>query len=385
MLFLYRFFSGVLLVEFFGVYPEKLLNLCAKNGINIWSARFVKQKIRCFITVKDFLKLPKILRKSGIRVHILEKKGFPFFIKKYKKRSGFFVGIVLFFTFLQVMSAHIWVIDVEGVKKVPESEILTICEDLGIKPGILKKTINAKNSAQKLLLKSGKLAWASFNIEGSCLTVNVTEITEKAEDNSVPTNLKASADGVITHIDVTSGNCVVKVGDVVKKGDLLVSGIIENANGTRFVHSIGEIIAVTESEVVLEEKFLNKVTYPTGRIKEKSVIDFFTLKIPLYIGSESGKYTTEISAKTASLFSQRLPIKVYTKRFVFQRTETVRLSYEDAVENLEKKLKAEYKGQVKQKEFFENDEGVILRAVIEDKTDITQSEELIVDRENGSD
>jgi similar to stage IV sporulation protein len=82
MLFLYRFFCGILEVEFFGVYTEKVLNLAAKNRISIWSARYREQKIICKMTVKDFLKLPKILRKSGIRVHIKRKMGLPFFIKR---------------------------------------------------------------------------------------------------------------------------------------------------------------------------------------------------------------------------------------------------------------------------------------------------------------
>jgi len=307
MLFLYRFFCGVLTVEFFGIYPEKLLNLCAKNGISIWSARYIKQRIRCNITVKDFLKLPKILRKSGIRVHITEKKGFPFFTKKYHKRLGLFIGLALFLGFLQIMSGFVWVVDIVGNERVSDSEIISACEELGVKAGVRKSKINAKADAQELLLKIDKLAWGSLNIEGCKLTVNVTEVIEKKEDNSVASNLKASEDGVIKHIDVTSGNCLVKVGDIVSKGDILVSGIIENESGTRFVHSIGTIIAETETAVSLKEKYLKQVKIPTGKVKTKYAIDFFTLKIPLYVGSEKGEYSTQSKVKVLELFSQKLP------------------------------------------------------------------------------
>ena len=182
MLFLYRFFCGVLEVEFYGIYPEKVLNICSKSGINIWSARYVKQRIRCKMLVKDFLKLPAILRKSGIRVHIIDKKGFPFFIKRYNKRFGVFSGIIVFFVFLYVMSGHIWVIEVEGLKTVKEQEIIASCQELGIHTGMSSKNIKAKALAQELLLKCDKLAWASLNVEGSCLTVNVTEIKQKQEE-----------------------------------------------------------------------------------------------------------------------------------------------------------------------------------------------------------
>ncbi len=378
MLFLYRFFCGILTVEFFGIYPEKLLNLCAKNRIGIWSARYVKQKIRCKITVRDFLRLPPILRRSGIRVHIIEKRGFPFFIKKYYKRIGVFAGLIVFVAFLQIMSGFIWVIDVVGNKTVTSSEIISVCGELGIKAGVRKAKINAKADAQELLLKMDKLAWGSLNIEGCKLTVNVTEIKEKTEDNSVATNLKASADGKITHIDVKAGNCLVKVGDMVTAGDVLVSGIIENESGTRFVHSIGEIIAETETAVMLEEKLKKEITYPTGKTKTKCVLEFFTIKIPLYIGSEKGDYTTLFTEKETRLFSQKLPIKLYFKKFVFERTEQLQLDYDTAVKNLEKRLSCEYKGIVKQKDFTQSADSVMLNANLIDKKNIAVSENLIL-------
>ncbi len=377
MLFLYRYFCGVLTVEFFGIYPEKLLNLCAKNGIGIWSARYIKQKIRCKITVKDFLRLPKILRKSGIRVHIIEKKGFPFFIKRYHKRLGIFLGLVIFLSFLQIMSGFIWIVDIVGNEKVTDSQIISACAELGIKSGIRKSKINAKADAQELLLKLDKLAWGSLNIEGCKLTVNVTEIIEKKEDNSVASNLKASADGVIKHIDVTSGNCLVKVGDIVSKGDILVSGIIENESGTRFVHSIGTVLAETETAVKLQENFQKKAVFPTGEVKTKYAIDFFTVKIPLYVGSEKGEYSAESKVKVLELFSQKLPIKIYSKKFIFNRTENIKIDYNAAVENLEKRLAQDYKGKVKTKDFTQSLEGVVLNAVLVDEKNIAVSENLI--------
>lgn len=380
MLFLYRFFCGILEVEFSGVYPEKTLNLCAQNKIGIWNTRFMVQKIRLFITVKDFRKLPKILKKSGIKAHILKKKGFPFFIEKYKKRFGIFAGIALFFAVLQFMSGFIWIIEVEGNKTVETKKILSVCSDLGIKTGVKSDSIDTKNSPQSLLLRMDELAWGSFNIEGCKLTVNVSEVTSKKEDNSVATNLKASADGVIKKIDVTSGNCVVKVGDTVKKGDVLVSGIIENASETKFVHSIGSIIAETQETVRFNEPFLKKVKYPLGKQKKKSVIEIFNLKIPLYIGKESGNFETKIQHNALELFSQKLPIILHTKKFQFIKSETKKQSYSEVCDILENRLIVESKDNnyiIKSKELSQDKEGVTLSAVVCKKQDITYSENII--------
>ena len=380
MLFLYRFFCGILVVEFSGIYPEKILNLCAQNKIAIWNTRFSGQKIRFFITVKDFRKLPKILKKSGIKVHILKKKGFPFFINKYKKRFGIFAGVVLFFAVLQFMSGFIWIIEVQGNKTVKTNEILSVCSDLGIKIGAKSDSIDTKNSPQNLLLKMDDLAWGSFNIEGCKLTVNVSEVASKKEDNSVATNLKASADGVIKKIDVTSGNCVVKVGDTVKKGDVLVSGIIENASETKFVHSIGSIIAEIQETVSFSEPFLKKVKYPFGKPRQKSVLEIFTLKIPLYIGKEKGSFETQIQHNSLELFSQKLPIVLHTKKFQFIKKETKKQSYSEVCDILENRLIVDSQKNnyiIKSKEFSLTQDGARLTAVVCKTEDITYSENII--------
>ena len=380
MLYLYRFFCGILEVEFFGIYPEKIINLCAKNRIAVWNVHYGNNKIRLFITVKDFKRLPKILKRSGLRLHILNKTGFPFFINRYKRRFGIFAGIVIFFAVLQFMSGFIWIIEVEGNKTVTDREILAICKDLGIEIGVKRNSIDTKNTPQDLLLKTDKLSWGSFNIEGCKLTVNVTEIVPKTEDNTVATNLKAAKDGIIEKIDVTSGNPVVKVGDIVKKGDLLVSGITETMRDTKFVHSIGTVTAKTEETITLFEPFIKKTETLTGKTAKRRVLEIFGIKIPLYIGKEKGNFRTEFNCKNLKLLSQNIPIKIYTKKFIIVKKENLTRDYNELCQQLRERLEKESKTKnfnVKTKDFTQNENGVTLTAVVTKTEDITYSENLI--------
>lgn len=380
MLYLYRFFCGILEVEFFGIYPEKIINLCAKNRIAVWNVHYGNNKIRLFITVKDFKRLPRILKRSGLRLHILNKTGFPFFINRYKRRFGIFAGIVIFFAVLQFMSGFIWIIEVEGNKTVTDSEILAICEDLGIKIGVKRNSIDTKNTPQDLLLKTDKLSWGSFNIEGCKLTVNVTEIVPKTEDNTVATNLKAAKDGIIEKIDVTSGNPVVKVGDIVKKGDLLVSGITETMRDTKFVHSIGTVTAKTEETITLFEPFIKKSETLTGKTAKRRVLEIFGIKIPLYIGKEKGNFKTETYCKNLKLLSQNIPIKIYTKKFIFIKKENEKRDYDKLCNQLANQLELQSQKEnfsVKTKDLTQNENGVTLTAVVTKTEDITYSENLI--------
>ena len=383
MLWLYRFITGFLEVEFSGDVAEMILNICAKSGLSLWNSKRRGQKIRCYITVRDFKALPAAAKKSGIRVHILKKQGLPFIINRYKKRFGIPVGAALFFCFLYMMSCFVWTVEVSGNKYVPESEILAACEKIGIREGVLKSKINPQIAKQELLLELEKLAWASVNIEGSRVTVNVTEVKEKGNDNSVATNLKATADGIITKIDVTSGNCVVKAGDTVAKGQLLVSGVIERADSTRFVHSAGSITARTERIIEVSAYFKRTVSEKTGRVKNRSVLSFFGIRIPLYLGNVNGSFDSSFQIKQASLLGKKLPIRLYTRSYEMTDESQVTVSREYLLKELEELLTAAAKREnitdfeVKNREIDEIEGGISLKAVISSEENIAESEILL--------
>lgn len=370
MLFFYRLWRGFLRIEIRGDIAEKLLNICAKNGIPLWNIKRRGEVIRCYIAVGDFKRLPRLVIKSGLRVHILDRYGLPFFTERYKKRYGIPVGAAVFFAFLTFMSGFVWSVKVAGNGNISENEIIAECRELGITEGMRKGEISPASAKLQLLLKDNRLSWCAFNIEGCYLTVDVTEAKKREEDNSVPTNLKAAADGIIKKIDVTAGNCIVKVGDTVAAGDILVSGIEERAEGTRFVHSIGSITAATEREITVTANYRQKITLKTGKKKTKRVLSFFGIKIPLYLGCEKGTYNAETSVKALKLFGKKIPIAIYEKRFEF--TEETEKNYdrnalEKELERLfSEKVKLEISGdfQVKNREIDEIQGGLRLKTVV---------------------
>jgi len=390
MLWLFRYLFGFLTVKFYGDFPATIFNFAAKNHIFLWNTHLTENGITACISVYDFKKLPYIIYGSGIRVHILEKHGFPFKIRKNRKRLGIAIGTIIFVVFLNIISSYIWIIDITGNNNVQSEEILTALNEIGISEGISKKSITPKIQREKLLLKLDSLAWASLNIEGCRLTINVTET--KKNENSIhsPSNLKAKTDGIIKKIDITSGNCVVKPGDAVKQGDVLVSGIFENADGTDFVYSAGVITATTEYKTELYGKFKENTYTENGKFKKKRVLELFSLKIPLFLGSETGKYNSESSTYALSLFGQSLPIKVYEKEFKFLEKSIIQYNTDALKEKLTKQLEEDLKQkdfisyEITELSFYEDTQGIKLSAVINAEENIVYSEELIISNNNNT-
>lgn len=384
MLWIYRFIFGYLNVDFSGDIAETILNLSAKQGISLWNSKRKKNKINCNMMISDFLRLPKIIKGKGLRVHILKKVGLPFFIKRYKKRYGIGVGIILFFAILKIFSSFLWSVNVVGNTYTKEADIIKACNEIGVKEGTYKNNIDTGILKQKLLLKVESLAWASFNIEGCKLTVNVSEPQHIAKKEKSYTNLKASADGVIKKIDITSGTAVVSVGDVVKKGDLLVSGVIENPNSTRFVHSTGSVIAETKRDYTFSLDYNQKLFVKTGKRKEKQVLYVFGLKIPLFLGCEKGKFESYGSVEQAKILGEKLPIKLYKRNFEYLKEENVKFTTKQLEDKLSNLLDDKIKQQkitnynIVSAEFSEDKKGITLKSKISAVEDIAKQEILLI-------
>lgn len=382
-----KLLRGFLRVEFSGENPERIFNFCIKNQICLFDSKKRKDSIECSVFIPDFKKLRPILRGSKIRMHIIQKKGIRFKIYKNRLRFGMVFGLIWLLIFLKIMSGYVWIIDVEGNKKIPDSEIISVLETIGIKEGIKASKIDSKIDRERLLLKTDKLAWASLNVEGSRLTVNVSEV-KNTKSQTIACNLISNADGIIKKIDVTSGNCLVKIGDTVKKGDVLVSGIKETGVSTEFVASQGVIIADIKKEISLSENRHQTVKNFNGKTKNKAVLEIFTFKIPLYLTLEENLYNSSLNIKQANLFGKKLPLRLYIKSFEFLSEEKVEYTDEKLILKIENKLEKQLKNEkineysIDDEKFTFFDDKIILNVLISTEQNIAETQELNINPMN---
>ena len=85
-----------------------------------------------------------------------------------------------------------------------------------------------------------------IDIEGTNAKVEVVEAKQKPDiiDPEDYCNIISDKEGMIVKITAKNGTQMVKEGDIVQKGDILIGGWIEGKyTGTRYLHSEGEILA----------------------------------------------------------------------------------------------------------------------------------------------
>ena len=335
-----RYLRGYLLLEFSGVFSEKILTDIAAAKLSIWSLKYKKGKIYAKVFARDFKKLRGLKRNTGIKIKILEKHGFPFSARKYKNRFGLIAGALIFFIILEFLSSYVWVININGNKKVPANDIMSTLKEIGVYEQMPAKEVDSKIMAQSLLIKRNDLAWASLNLEGSVLNVNVTEIKKPAgEGEKLPSNLIALTDGIIRKIDAVSGDVRVKTGDNVHKGDLLISGIVEDMSSTVFVHASGTVTAQVEKTYKARADFIQKLKINTGKTGKKRVLEILGAELPLFLGRQEKSANICYKCGQVMIMGNKVPLKLYTAKYRYYDVKRLVFSEEELKVQLSKELK----------------------------------------------
>ena len=280
----FRFIIGYVKVEIKGVNIERFLNLITARNIHIWNIVNTGVDVSFCIVPKDVYKLKPIIRKMRLigvvkernelyKFRIRERYGLPFLLYSYRKRKMFLIGIFIGWFIVYLMSLHIWNISFEGNYKHTDEELYRFLQQIYITEGTKKKSINGEDIEKALRNKYFDITWASVDISGTKLTVYVREninstngngevVPEDEEDtehveqmeagdgenNNKPGDLVADKPCEIVSIVTRSGKPVVKKGDIVEKGSILISGKYELYNDDMTV--LNEKIVRADGDIV---------------------------------------------------------------------------------------------------------------------------------------
>lgn len=278
-----RFLTGYVIFGGSGGFPERFFNLCSANGITVWDAKVTNGCLTAKTDIRGYKRIRLCARRSGMRIRIKEKRGMPFLLKPYKKRKGLLAGIAASAVLLVFLNSAVWTVSVDGNEKYTDGQILKIAEDYGIYAGARKKDIDIKQIREDIKTSVPGLSWFSVNMDGCHISLEVSELKGENEiyDRTTPCNIVSQDDGEVIKLDAYEGTPEVSPGSAVTKGDLLISGVTEKADGSaEFVHARGEAIVRMNITSSAEIKTSLPVLRITGNEKIHKLI-IFSCEIPL--------------------------------------------------------------------------------------------------------
>ena len=259
-------------------------DLLTASGANLGKIKRDGNALTFTLQYSDCRAVEKIFASHGISAEKVKARGFLYFLERYRKRIGIPIGIVIFFLLIFLSEQFIWDINVIGNENVTEKEILSRLDELGCGVGAYIPSIDFDKLHNEFLLGSDDVAWIAVNVRGTRATVEVREmiVNEPVPDDNVPYNLVAGEDGVIEYMEILRGGRVVSEGDLVRKGELLASGVEEMKHGLRLVHARGTVMAEVKRTVNVEVPLESSRRVATGREFSEKYLNFFGISMKLF-------------------------------------------------------------------------------------------------------
>ena len=374
-----NYFKGYMIIKITSRYPERLINLCSKNNILLWDIkRGGDEAVYAKISRQGFKKIRKITKNTDSHIHIISKYGFFEVAKRYKKRKWFVLVIAMFLFVMLTSNLFIWDIEIVGNENVKKDEILQNLKELGLKKGALRGSFDEKEIKNAMLLKMPTLSWLWPDLRGTKVVVEVKEklLMPEIFNPEDFKNIIAKKDGVIHSMTVKSGNPMVKIGDTVISGDVLVSGVVESQKElpARYVQADAEVFARVwyEKSRAFSTNFIKKTE--TGKTEKKYRLKIWGMEIKLYKKDEPdfSNYTKEEKVWEFSPFGDYSGIELNYElyREVTEKIEkqSVESTAEDAylliAEEIEKEAGGDSEIVAVDKSFEEIDEDTILVKVV---------------------
>ena len=226
---------------------KKLVNVLLRLGI----CSTVTHSGEFTVREKDSKKFTAYAR-SRVRFTISRPLGLYGFLEERKERYGVFLALFFLILTFALSARLVWDVRIEGNELLSEYAVESALTDAGFRVGASWSRIDKKRIEASVLSANPEIAWISLSRRGTVAYVRIIE-SENVGISESPaplySNIVADRDGVIEEITVSCGEAVVKVGDVVREGDILISGVVDNGSGVYFCRASGQVRAQAVSEI----------------------------------------------------------------------------------------------------------------------------------------
>ena len=332
-----------------GFSAERFMNMAAFRGIYLWDVTREGAAMTMKAAGSSLDILQACAEKTGCSMEVLGRGGLPVFFRRFRRRQVWTAGLLCFAAGLYLLSSFIWTVRVEGNERLTEEELLLACGEMGLKPGVWKRRVDTEAITNGLLLRFSDISWVSVGVEGTDVTIKLAETIEKAEriDRETPCDIVAAQDGVIVQITAERGTPKVQAGDVVKKGDILISseliiGLEGEEQHTAYTAAEGTITARIWQKLTEEIPLRYKEVVYNGVEKENHSLLFGERELDI-LHPDSGMEweRTMLAERPLALGDFTLPLRfrkeIWKECEILEKTRTMEETKSILEENLRKK------------------------------------------------
>ncbi len=344
-----------------------------QSGIRCRSQQIRMQQFFAAVPVRSWKPVCALAEQYAVTLKIRSQHGLRFRLLPYRFRIGLPAGLLLGGLFLYWCNASVRSIEIYGNTRVSDTEILTALETLGVMQGVPFREIPYTYIEQQMRLAVSDIEWITIRHEGGRLLVDLTEETKPPAltNDRIPTNYIATVPSQITKMDICGGKAMKSVGDLVKPGDLLISGTEEDKFGVcRYYHADGTVTGIYPDSFTQMQPFVAELPV-RGETITNTVLSVFGQRIPLTLGFVPPRRTESIiyeeDREPLMLLGRALPLTLLHCRYTRQTSaitvfsaDEARAALEEAAARYELNLHADDTIISKKAKFQQTDLGILL-------------------------
>ncbi len=310
-----------------------VLNICLINGVPYRDFTWESDGgISFSLPTYEARRLRRFCAPYGIVPTVRRRTGLPAIGVFLCKRLGLLTGLLAAVLLLALSTRFVWRVEIRGNETLTRDAVEEILSEALLGVGSYIPGINTRQAENRVLMSCKALSWISIRIDGTVLSVQIIEKdTHKGEAlppmTSSPANLIASCDGQIERIELFRGQVMVKCGQAVKKGELLVSGVYDSSSvGYRYTRAAGHIWARTEREYCIRIPLQYSQKIPDTVEPFTRTLHFFNFSLNFFQNTGNYSPSCDIIKKETEFHTPNgllLPIS-FTSADVHTYTEVVR-------------------------------------------------------------
>ncbi|MFA5602484.1 MAG: sporulation protein YqfD [Bacilli bacterium] len=307
---LYNILSDNVTIKITGNNVHNFIFYLIKMKIYIDNVKYNSNTEVTFITTfgnyKKILSLKNIYDVKVVRFHGKLRIKEIFYLNKI-----LFVAIICGYIMLNILANIIFDIEVVHNNAKIREELIKDLSDYNIKPLKFKKGFQKIEEIETELLKKHKdnIEWLEITEVGTKYIVRLEERKKTSAKQIYPfQDIISNNNAIIKKIFAEQGEILKNVNDYVKKGDVLITGILKNGEKIMSkVPALGEVYGEVWYEVKVEVPFHYIESYETGNSNKVLCLYFLNKKWELFNVKKYKKKKTDETVMVNNLLS---PFKI---------------------------------------------------------------------------
>ena len=337
-----RWLFGYIRFTIEGNFPERFLNVAARRGVDLWKLSHENGHMTAQTRQREYAVLCDIARKTDTQLTDIHYGGLPAFLKRYRRRKGLLIGLVLCGIGCHYLSGIVWSINVRTPSLINEYEVRRLLREHGLTEGTPAKNVNVSDIINSISVNDRRVSWMTVNIMDTNAEINISPNLASFIGTQTPvplSNMKSIADGTVTKVEVYQGTAHIRVGDGIRKDQLLVSGLVEYNNGhVELTDCEAHVFARTHRAVTI--RLPKQYTIPQRQQTTlKRAMTAFGLSVPLTVTTNPSEGTVcQSQREQLTLLGHPLPIYITEENWHQYEEVPVELTLPQAQTLLQHKL-----------------------------------------------